>query len=286
VTDKQKKLCQNIIAKIDDFPTLPTVYSQLSDAIANPLSSAKQIGDIISQDQSSALKVLRVANSAMYGFVGKITSVQQAVVSIGFQETKSIVLALSIINQFKELKSADAISLPDFWKFSFSVGVVARNIARNRGKKNIEEYLIGGIIHGIGKLLFIKTVPELYLQLISHAKENNISLVQIENKVIGMNHSTIAGYIAKKWKLPIPLKKMFDSLYNGYPEGRYQDLSATVHLAFVYSYMTGIGDAGDNIIPKLNKDIWKKLKIENDFFTENQPIFEKEIDHAINILLR
>lgn len=286
MTDKQKKLVQNIFAKIDDFPTLPTIYNQLNDAIANPLTSANDVAKIISQDQSSATKVLRVSNSAMYGFVGKVSTINQAVVNIGFSEIKSIVLALSIINQFKDIKSSDALSMTEFWRFSLNVGTVARNIARQKGVENIEEYLVAGIIHGIGKLVFIKTVPELYFQLIQHARDNNQSLSAIESKVIGITHSTAAEYLAKKWKLPVSHRKMFTALYNGYPEGRYHDLSATVHLSLVYAAMTGIGDTGESKVPKLNKEIWENMNLPSDFFTENSPIFEKELNDSVNILLR
>jgi len=286
MTDKQKKLVQNIFAKIDDFPTLPTIYNQLNDSIANPLTSANDVASIITQDQASATKVLKVSNSALYGFVGRVTTINQAVVNIGFSEIKSIVLALSIINQFKDVKSSDALSMTDFWTYSLNVGTISRNIARQKGIENIEDYLVAGIIHGIGKLVFIRTIPELYFQLIQYARDNNQSLTSIENKVIGITHTSAAEYLAKKWKLPISLRKTFLALYNGFPEGRYHDLSAAVHLSMIYASMTGVGDSGDKRIPKLNKDIWDEMKLPDDFFTENSPIFEKELSDSVNILLK
>lgn len=275
--DNRDNILKNILARVNDFPTLPTIYSALTSAMANPMCSASDIADVISQDQSSAIKVLKVSNSVIYGNLRKIKSIQDAVFIIGTKEIKAIVLALSVMKLFKGAKETESINPEDLWEYSFGVGSISRNIAKELGLPNPEDLFVAGIIHGIGKLFFLIWVPELYSKVVKAGKEKKMKLRDTEKAVLGINHSIIAQLLAEKWKLPRDFVVMFENQYNGLQDGKFHTYSTIVHLAMVASSMFRIGDAGTDLVPTLNKDIWNQMDIDKNFFSRNLSVFKKEV---------
>lgn len=283
--ETQQKLLDNILLKVNDFPTLPTIYSKLSDTINNPTCSAQDVANVISQDQASVSKILKVANSSVYGFVRKVTAIEQAVVYIGFQQIKSLVLALSVIKLFENVKELKNISPEGLWRYSFAVGAISRNIAKTCGEKVVEDYFVAGIIHGIGKLLFMITIPQIYEKIIQNVKVTNEHLHLVERKVLGISHMKVAEMLGEKWKLPKTLCNALGNYHVGFVDGRFHLLSSIIHISTITSSMLELGDPGGKKVPVLNKDIWEHLNLPEDFFTKHYPIFYKEYQEMCSLLL-
>lgn len=163
------KLINTIISKIDDFPTLPTIYTKLNEVTSDPKSTANDVANIIAQDEASATKVLRLVNSPSYGFKRNISTISQAVVLLGFDEIKNIVLTITIIDTFKDIGNSNYLKPIDLWKYSIAIGIVSRVIADTLEVKSSEKVFLCGILHGIGKLLFIKMIPEMYEKVLSYS---------------------------------------------------------------------------------------------------------------------
>jgi HD-like signal output (HDOD) protein len=282
----QAKLLNNIMAKVDEFPTLPTVYSNLVDAIANPRCNAGDVAKVISNDQSSSTKILKISNSAIYGFVAKVSSINQAVVSIGFKEIRSLVLALSVIKMFEESKDIEAIKPVDLWQFSFAVGSISRNLAKACGVKMVEDYFVAGIVHGIGKLLFLNFMPDIYNKIILYSRQNNLPLHQVERATFGISHAGIGKMLGEKWKLPRELITTLGNYYNGMVDGRFDLMTAIVHISVVSATMYRFGNPGNMLVPRLNQKLWKSMSLPDDFFSKNYPIFLKEYDEMSGMLLK
>ena len=94
------ELASNLVKNIKEFSTLPTVYSSLIDVLADPKSSTEDVSNIISCDQASTTKVLRVVNSPFYGFSGQIDTVSRAIVILGFSEIYNLILASYLMDFF------------------------------------------------------------------------------------------------------------------------------------------------------------------------------------------
>ena len=90
-----------IVNSVREFPTLPTIFTALQEAISNPDTNIDKVAEIIEHDQSSVLKLLKLANSSVFGFRSRITSVHQAILYLGFEEVKNLLLTLKIITIFK-----------------------------------------------------------------------------------------------------------------------------------------------------------------------------------------
>ncbi len=275
-----------IIQRINEFPTLPTIYSNLMDVMVNPRSTAMDVADVISKDQASASKVLKAANSSIYGFQGRVTNISQAVMFLGFEEIKNLITALSIIDLFASIKTKNAINPINLWKHSIAVGTLARTIGKTAGVKEIENYFLAGILHDLGKLLFYKIIPESYAKVINYSIENKISAREAELKIIGTNHLIAGEILAEKWKLPLPIRNVIRYHSAGTISGKSDILVSCVHIANLTANLFGFGTDGKEIIQQPNKIAWDDLELPNNFFTSNMNKFQSEYEESVKLLLK
>ncbi|MBM2813581.1 MAG: metal dependent phosphohydrolase [Ignavibacteria bacterium] len=274
----------SIIQRVDEFPTLPTIYMALSDVMANPRSTVNDAAAIISRDQSAAVKILKVANSSVYGIKGKITTISQAIFFIGFDEVKNLVVALSVMKLFASSKSTESLNPIDLWKHSIAVGVITRIIGKALGIKHIENYFVAGILHDIGKLFFYKYFNEDYSKVIALALEKKISIREAEFQKFGITHTTIGEMLAEKWKLPKVLRGVIGSHFSGTGDDKNDPITACVHLANIISHIIDMGSVADLQIQQPNPAIWELLNLPDNFFTKSYKVFFRDYEESANIL--
>lgn len=256
------EIFEKIIRSVDEFPTLPTIYTALSEVMANPNSTFTDAADIISRDQASVTKILKTANSSFFGFPGKIDTVSQAIFYIGFDEVKNMIISSAILDLFKNSsKLIQNFNPVDLWKHSIAVGVISRVIGKIIGIDNIENCFISGIIHDIGKLLFMRYLEPEYAKTLNFAIENKINIRDAEAEVLGITHTIAGELIAEKWKLPNSIKQTVRYHYSGIIDGKVDKLSAIVHVANTIARMLELGSSGDDIVSEPNFEIWDVLKI-------------------------
>lgn len=278
-------LLKTIITRADEFPTLPTIYTALSDIISNPRSTAADVASLIAEDQSAAAKVLKAANSPIYGFRGRINTISQAIVFIGFEEVRNLIIAMAIIDMFKKSKTSFPINPVDMWKHSIAVGTITRLIGKNLGAMNLENYFLAGILHDIGKLLFYRFIPDEYAKAINFAIENNISAREAENEILGVNHIVAGELLAEKWKLPQSLRDSIRYHTLGKTETDNNLLIASVHISNIVASILELGQAGDDVVQVPNLDAWKELSLPENFWTKNLNNILVEYDSAVQIFL-
>ncbi len=279
------KVLNNIIARVDEFPTLPTIYTALSDTISNPRSTAADVANIIAEDQAAAAKILKAANSPIYGFRGRVSTISQAIVFIGFEEVRNLVIAMGIIDIFKKTNSDSPIKPVDMWKHSIAVGSITKVIGKSLGVSSVEGYFLAGILHDIGKLLFYKFIPKEYARAVNYAIDYNVSARDAENEILGVNHIVAGEILAEKWKLPDSLKDAIRYHAAGKADNDNDTLVATVHIANIAAAMLELGQAGDDIVQTPNADAWKILNLPDNFWTKNYNLLLLEYESAINVFL-
>lgn len=275
-----------ILNKVDEFPTLPTIFSALSDVIANPHSTAADAAEVISQDQASAAKILKAANSSIYGFRGRINTVTQAIVFIGFEEVRNLIIAMSIIDIFKRTKGAEQLNPVDMWKHSIAVGVLTRLIGNQIGARNIENYFLAGILHDIGKLIFFKFIPDEYQKAVNYAIDNNVSAREAEAEVLGITHTVAGEILAEKWKLPLSIKEAVRYHTSGRVDGSMSKLVSSVHAANIAAVMLELGQAGEDTVPMPNLEVWNNLNLPDNFFTNNMNQIYNDFEISVKLMLK
>jgi HD-like signal output (HDOD) protein len=270
---------------IDDFPTLPTIYSQLMEAMSSSRSTIDNIAAIIEKDQASSIKILKTVNSSIYGLNKKVDSIKEAIFYIGFQEVKNLVFSLSMINLFKSNKKLSFFNIVEYWKHSIAVGVITRLLGKITGEKKLDNYFISGIIHDIGKLYFVYFRQEDYIVVVENMIGMEDLITNAEQRFMGTDHCEVGWEIAKKWDLPESISKPILYHYSGLVNGEYDKLVACVHLADILARALNLGNPGDLLVQKPNPTIWEYLKISpKDILSLDEPINETYND-SISILL-
>jgi HD-like signal output (HDOD) protein len=276
---------EKILENFDEFPTLPTIYSNLLECISNPRSTVNDVAQIISKDQSAALKVLKSVNSPLYGISKKVETIKDAVFHLGFHEIKNLVVALSVVSTFKNLKPTKNFSLLEFWKHSVAVGVTSKLLGVASGEKNTENYFLAGVIHDIGKLFFVQFFKEEYDNVIEQAFQKNIDLKDAEINYFGVNHLMIGEKIALKWELP----DVFRLVIKHYHDLEYSNgnsmIIAAVSLADYIAKLLGLGLSSTRTIFRPNPKIWDVLKLKKGQLLELYPKIIENFNQSIQILI-
>jgi len=198
---KSKKI-DRIINSIGKLPVLPTIYMKLTHLLNVPETSIRMISNIISEDQAVAAMVLKIVNSAAYGFYNKIGDLQRAIVILGLNEIKNLVLATSMYKVVNEFKSSSAFDMQEFWKHSIGCAISARVLAETAYLKNPEDVFTGGLLHDIGKLIHAAYLREEFDGVVANVMETGSQMSESEKKILGFDHAQTGSALAEKWRLP------------------------------------------------------------------------------------
>lgn len=277
---------EDLLLKLEDFPTLPTIYNRMMDLMANPRTTALDIANLISSDQSAATKVLKAVNSPIYGLYGKITSISQAINLLGFDEIRNLITALTIIDLFDKNISNQVLNPVELWQHSIAVGIINRMIGIATHANNIENYFLAGILHDIGKLFFFQVAPQLYAKVIEYSIENKVYIRDAEMKLIGITHTVVGDLLAEKWRLPIPIRQAIRYHNIGFVNEEYHPLVASVHISNIAASTLGYGNKWEYVVQQPNIEVWKKLELQNDFFKNNIENIYLDYIESSNLLLK
>jgi len=283
------------LESIRDLPTIPIIISEILSVIDNPNSNAIQLASLIEKDQALTARVLRIANSPFYGFSKTIATIDLAIVIMGLNTLKEIVLSL-IIKRFFSKISTNIFDTKSFGNYSIYCGASARLLSRKLGFKVTGEAFVGGLIHDIGYLVLVEYFKSDYSKIVNLIKASDISTIEAERLVLDSDHCEIGAWIAEKWNFPDKIVEAIRNHHTNFSElnnliyeteiiGEIdQPLTAIVSLSEWFAELNGF----KNWMPKnsantyyLSSELFDDdLESENflessDFISLNQEIFEE-----------
>jgi putative nucleotidyltransferase with HDIG domain len=194
---------KQVVSNIRNLPTPPIVFHQIQKVLNDPRVSAGQIAKILQEDPAMSVKVLKLTNSAFYGLQREVESVKQAVIIVGLEAIKNLVLSASVLDMFKG-KNIDQEFQEKFWRHSLAVGFCARLLARRARSKGIidpDSAFSGGLLHDIGKVILCCFLVEEFKKVQQEADRQSPSHL-VEDRILGYNHAQIGSVLAEQWKLP------------------------------------------------------------------------------------
>jgi HD-like signal output (HDOD) protein len=200
----------NKLESIRNLPTMPIIISEVLAAVDNPKSSAASLAKIIEKDQALTGRVLRIANSPFYGYTRKISTIDLAIVIMGFNTLKEIVLSLVIQRFFSKVKTS-VFNIKDFWQYGLFCGSSARLLSRKLGYKLAGEAFVAGLMHDIGILIIAEYFTPRFVEIKKYIKTHNVTLIEAEDAILECTHPEIGAWIADKWNLP---EKLVSSIRN------------------------------------------------------------------------
>ncbi len=195
---------KEIINGIDDLLSLPDVVLRANELLGSDVSSAQEIGAVISLDPGLSARLLKLVNSAFYGFPGQIDTISRAVTMIGTHELQSLILATTATNTFNNI-AAEHLDMNSFWHRSVFCGLLAKKIYSRSNKSKGEALFLVGLLHDIGKLILFAQRPVEAAAIISDAAKSQRPLADIENEILGFPTAHLGAELLQAWRLPEPL---------------------------------------------------------------------------------
>ncbi|MDR3673156.1 MAG: response regulator [Holophaga sp.] len=205
VTDQVKE----ILGSIDRLPTMPAVYRELEQALADPDCNAQKLGDIIEQDMGMTAKILKIVNSAFFGLRRTISSAQESVTYLGLDTVKALVLVNSIFERAEPLPTRN-LTLADLWRHSLDTAAVAKAIALAQGatRAQAEEVFVAGILEDVGILVLATHFSAAYDRAIEILLAEGVQLTTVEQEEFAVTHAEVGAYLLGLWGIPAPVLKI------------------------------------------------------------------------------
>ena len=257
--DHIKKRIEQIIANIDQLPSIPLVVSKIINMVNDPEVNFKIVADEISKDQAITTDILKICNSAYYSKGKEITSVDRAIVTLGIKEVKDIV----VVSTTKQVLNKPIIGYDlekgDLWKHNLVVAMLAKKIALMKKQRGLADVVFtGGIIHDVGKTILALFVANTFKEILETVQTRQIDFCVAEREVMGFDHQEIGEKILEKWQFPEVLRMIVRHHHDPDQAPEPHKLTVSiVHVANTIALMAGVGIGADGLYHELSESAVK-----------------------------
>jgi HD-like signal output (HDOD) protein len=195
-----------LVSRMKKLPSLPTLYTQVITELQKPDGSIEFVARLIATDPMMTAKILQVVNSPFFGVTSEITDPGAAVMFLGTERTKSLVLMAKVFSQFDKTLCA-GFSLDLLWRHCMGVGACARSLvmAETKDTRLADMAFTAGLLHDVGKLLLAANLPEEYSNLLAQSERRNVAERQVEQEALGATHAELGACLLGMWGLPLPI---------------------------------------------------------------------------------
>ncbi|MFA3783862.1 HDOD domain-containing protein [Melioribacteraceae bacterium 4301-Me] len=237
INNSKRERTELIINNVYTLPVMPEVLSNVLALINNEKTTTSELSREISKDQSLVVKILSIANSPYYGLQKIVSSIDFAIMILGYSELQSIVTALAILELLKN-KSDKYLDQKEFYIHSYLTGLLAKRIAYDLGYVDSDKAFIAGFIHDIGISIVHRFMHSSFVRIYEEVQQNNIPMIEAEKNVLGMTHEEVAKFLLNKWNLPDAISNAVN--FHHYPSKSKEDryLPTIVHISDYLIYKT------------------------------------------------
>jgi putative nucleotidyltransferase with HDIG domain len=197
-----------MLGGVHELPTLSTVTLQLSRMLQDINISAQDVAKVIQNDQSIVAKMLKLVNSAFFGFSNKVSSVQHALMLLGFNTVRNAVISIDVINVLNIKVKIKGFDISSLWRHAVGVAVISRYLDQVTGNHYREDVFTAGIIHDIGKVVMAHYFTDRFQAVWETMHREQLNFWDAEHRHFPLNHAEIGGELAKRWHLPEPIREV------------------------------------------------------------------------------
>jgi len=233
----QEKNIDRIIQAIEDIPTLPVISTQILRLFRNENITVQQIENLIEKDPPLASKILKLVNSSFYGLLNKVSTIEHALIILGFNEVRSVATGFAIQNHFKS--HSNSFDPRRFWKHSIICSQIAKYLTKYFNLVDDGTYFLAGLIHDIGKLVIDQYFPDDFKAIIEYISSNRCTFSKAEKDLLGVTHYQIAAKLLRQWNFPE--KVIMQIFYHHAPwyDKNFTSESIILYLSNILAKITG-----------------------------------------------
>jgi putative nucleotidyltransferase with HDIG domain len=255
---------RELVGRIRTFPTIPSLYLEIVNALKDPNASTEDVGAIIAKDMAMTTKLVQVLNSAYFGLPRTITDPTEAVGILGFETVKSLTMTVKLLSQYDKVKPV-YFSIDSIWRHSTSVARTARVMALLETGDNecSATAYTAGLMHDLGKVILAANFDEQYQGAHTVARRQQVPLWEVEKDIFGASHGEIGAYLLGLWGMSSEVVKVAALHHHplGAGDKAFSPLTA-VHVANALEY-EGIAETDDLPVAVLDADYLRQLKLED-----------------------
>ncbi len=254
-----------IYSKLDELPTLPAVLPRLLTLMQDPNTSTDPIAEAISSDPALTAKILKVANSAYYGFSQQISSLERAIPLLGFNMVRSLALSIGVFNSLPSGTKSAYFSWEDLWIHGLAVAETMQKLGKQiRTSTDTDHYFIIGLLHDIGKTVLDLFFQQMFQQAQEEANTGeSLLLYETERKIIGFDHGEVGGILLIRWQFPEKITFPISVHHQEIPaENASAKDIAMLRIADTLPQICGLGKSGNAFPPEIQDQDLKILGIE------------------------
>lgn len=249
---------------IEKLPSIPKVVHEVWKIIDRKDADPSKISEIISKDMTLSAKVLKLVNSPFYGFPNRISSIKHAVILLGLDAIRGLLISTVVFGDINE-------EIKEMWNHACDCATIAGIIAKVLDIKESDELTVAGLLHDMGKVILKNYFPDIDVKIKMIQKAENLSDLEAEKKVIGISHDTINRWITEKWHFPPILTEAIVFHHNIIESNKYCVFSAVISLADFLSHLYRL--APDKLVlPSIDEKLCSILelnpKIMDEIFSE------------------
>jgi putative nucleotidyltransferase with HDIG domain len=257
---------KEIDEQFSDLPVLPSIVSKTMELSRDPSCGARDLAKTISLDPGISSKVLRLANSAYYGFASQISTITHAVVVLGFNAVSNLVVGSAVMEFFGGESEGSLFQRYGLWKHSLAAATAARLLAEDLGlpATNCEQAFIGGLLHDVGKALLDHRFPTEWRWAVAQCHERSCNLIEAESDVLGITHPEVGELLANKWGFAETLVGPIAHHHSLAGDGSVPTEVALAHAGDRFAHRAEIGSSGAALVPSLDPRARRELDLSDE----------------------
>jgi HD-like signal output (HDOD) protein len=268
---------EEITAKLHRLPSLPLAVQEVIASFKNPDLDTVSLAHKMAKDQGLSARVLRVANSSFYGLPRKVGSMQDAVVVLGLDVIRSLVMSAGMVQGFPPLRGS-VFDRNAYWRRSFRVAGYTRALA-DCLRQGQPMAFTAGMFYDIGQLVLDACIPEQFSGILELQKASGQNLIEIEQSALGFDHAMIGAEVAKLWNFPPEIEHAI-RCWRTPEDAPFGPITGMVHVAVLLES----GLRGNGLMAQLPVPLCERLQISWERIEARLPE-SGDLDAAANLML-
>ena len=258
---------EQIVATSVKLVTLPEIFTRVKRVVDDPDTTAIDLALVISADPAMTARVLRLINSAFWGFSRNIESLSRAVSLLGMIQVHDLVLATSVAQTFDGMRP-QLMDVAKFWRGCVFRGLAATALARKIKLVDLGRVFTEGLISDIGHMVLFLNLPELAAQALEQTRERPWELAQAERALIGCDAAQVGGALADAWKLPACFGAAIRHLNDPHNAGSHAMEASLLHIAAALAQHQGAARDEPAWAAAITPFAWQSLALTADCLPE------------------
>lgn len=187
---------------LNDLPPFPIVAIKALQLVSNEKAPLRELSELISTDAALSGEILRIANSALYGLRIEVESALTAMVLLGLDRIKSVVVTSALRHYIG--RSLDVPWMRMCWRHSLATALLAKELAKGSATSEDVAYT-AGILHDVGRLALAMAYPVRYSEFLMNPEPTSLEILDAERELFGIDHCQAGEILMSRWSIPTNL---------------------------------------------------------------------------------